>query len=161
VEHEQAVLQHLLQNHLYVKAETCQFHAHKISFLGFILFVNQFSMDSSNVEAVRDWPEHENRKALQRFLGFANFYQQFIRHYSSIASPLHHLTSSKVKFIWSPEGKEAFKQLKNKLTSTPYSPYRIQNISLLWRLMFQISEWVWCFLNVPRVTIRSICMPFF
>lgn len=39
-------------------------------------------MDLAKVEAERDWPIPENRKALQHFLGFANFYRRFIRGYS-------------------------------------------------------------------------------
>lgn len=69
-------------------------------------------MDPAKVEAVKDWPTPENRKALQRFLGFANFYRRIIKEYSSVASPLHQLTSAKTKFIWTPSADEAFHQLE-------------------------------------------------
>ncbi|KAI3360258.1 hypothetical protein L3Q82_014571, partial [Scortum barcoo] len=39
------VLTQLLENHLYVKAEKCEFHASSVSFLGFIISPNQVKMD--------------------------------------------------------------------------------------------------------------------
>ncbi len=34
-------------------------------------------MDPEKVKAVVEWPSPDSRKALQRFLGFANFYRRF------------------------------------------------------------------------------------
>ncbi|KAL0154444.1 hypothetical protein M9458_048707, partial [Cirrhinus mrigala] len=38
-------------------------------------------MDSDKIQAVVDWPTPDSRKTLQRFLGFANFYQHFVRNF--------------------------------------------------------------------------------
>uniref|UniRef100_A0AAQ6IR55 Gypsy retrotransposon integrase-like protein 1 n=1 Tax=Anabas testudineus TaxID=64144 RepID=A0AAQ6IR55_ANATE len=119
VEHVRIVLQRLLQNRLYVKAEKCLFHSQKVSFLGFIVSPGQIQMDPVKIQAVKDWPPPESRKALQRFLGFANFYRRFIRGYSQIASPLHALTSTKTRFTWTPEAQKAFERLKGKFTTAP------------------------------------------
>lgn len=43
--HVCAVLQHLLENELFVKAEKCKFHAHTVSFLGFVLSEGQVKID--------------------------------------------------------------------------------------------------------------------
>lgn len=40
--HVHQVLQKLLDNQLYIKAEECDFHAEKVSFLGFIISASQF-----------------------------------------------------------------------------------------------------------------------
>lgn len=69
------LLQHLLRNGLYVKAEKCDFHSSSVSFLGFIVGEETISMDSEKVQAVRAWTTQDQ---LQRFLGFANFYSLFI-----------------------------------------------------------------------------------
>ena len=68
---------------------------------------------------MEQWPQPGDRKSLQRFLGFANFYRRFIRGYSSVAAPLTCLTSPKVRFTWGPEAEEAFQTLKGKFTSAP------------------------------------------
>ena len=93
IQHVRQVLQRLLENRLFVKAEKCEFHASTVTFLGHIIAQGQVRMDPEKVRAVMDWPKPENRKQLQRFLGFANFYRRFIRNYSRIAAPLTVLTS--------------------------------------------------------------------
>ncbi len=76
-------------------------------------------MDPEKVSAVTTWPVLENRKQLRRFLGFASFYQKFIRGYSTMAIPLTTLTSPKVSFRWSLAAEVAFRELKARFTSAP------------------------------------------
>ncbi|KAK3545154.1 hypothetical protein QTP70_001668 [Hemibagrus guttatus] len=63
------------------------------TFLGCVIFQMMVEMDTSKLRTVMDWPEPTTVKKLQQFLGFANFYRQFIRNYSSVASPLTSPTS--------------------------------------------------------------------
>ena len=100
VQHVGRVLQRLLDNQLFIKAEKCEFHVTYVSFLDFVISQDHLQMDPSKVSAVSDWPTPTSRKQLQRFLGFANFYRHFIRGVSSIAAPLHALTSPNVRFQW-------------------------------------------------------------
>lgn len=60
-----------------------------------------------------------SRKKVQQFLGFANFYRKFIRNFSSVAAPLHVLTSPKVPFKWTPQADIAFQRLRERFTSAP------------------------------------------
>ena len=83
--HVRQVLQRLLENRLFVKAEKCEFHVPSVAFLGFIIGQGRLEMDPGKVTAVTDWPTPTNRKQLQRFLGFANFYRRFIRNYSHLS----------------------------------------------------------------------------
>ena len=76
-------------------------------------------MDPVKTRAVIEWPRPKNRKSLQRFLGFANFYRRFIRGYSTIAAPLTRLTSTKVHFHWEEAAENAFKKLKERFTTAP------------------------------------------
>ncbi|KAL2077728.1 hypothetical protein ACEWY4_027232 [Coilia grayii] len=81
--HVRAVLQRLLENRLFVKAEKCEFHRNTISFLGFVVSAGTLQMDLRKIRAVVEWPRPSTRRELQRFLGFANFYRRFIRNYST------------------------------------------------------------------------------
>uniref|UniRef100_A0A3B3H296 Gypsy retrotransposon integrase-like protein 1 n=1 Tax=Oryzias latipes TaxID=8090 RepID=A0A3B3H296_ORYLA len=119
VSHVSAVLQRLLDNHLYVKAEKSEFHVSTVTFLGFVVSAGAVKMDPAKVSAVRDWPTPDSRKKLQQFLGFANFYRRFIRGFSSIAAPLHALTSPRVQYRWTPAAETAFRALKRRFTSAP------------------------------------------
>ena len=117
--HVRQVLQSLMENQLYCKAEKCEFHVKTISFLGYIISANQIQMDPEKVSAVANWPSPTNRKKVQQFLGFANFYRRFIRNFSGIAAPLHALTSPHVMFKWNIQADEAFQKLKKLFTTAP------------------------------------------
>uniref|UniRef100_A0A8C4ZXL3 Gypsy retrotransposon integrase-like protein 1 n=1 Tax=Gadus morhua TaxID=8049 RepID=A0A8C4ZXL3_GADMO len=118
-QHVRSVLQRLLENQLFVKAEKCEFHKETVSFLGYVITAGGVQMDGPKVKAVTDWERPTSRRELQRFLGFANFYRRFIRNYGSLAAPLTALTSSRVKFTWSPAAEAAFNDLKSRFTSAP------------------------------------------
>ena len=45
-------------------------------------------MEDERIEAVKNWPEPTSVRDTQVFIGFANFYQRFIRGFSRIAAPL-------------------------------------------------------------------------
>uniref|UniRef100_A0A1A7Z1B0 ribonuclease H n=1 Tax=Iconisemion striatum TaxID=60296 RepID=A0A1A7Z1B0_9TELE len=94
IQHVQAVLQSLLQNHLYCKLEKCSFHQSTTTFLGYVIPAGRISMDPQKVTAITEWPVPTTIKQLQSFLGFANFYRRFIHNYSTIVAPLTTLTRS-------------------------------------------------------------------
>ena len=114
------VLSQLLWHNLFVKAEKSEFHQTQIAFLGYVINENGIAMDQTKVTAVRDWSPPDNVKALQRFLGFANFYRRFIRNYSSVAAPLTTLLKGAPrKLDWTADANKAFHHLKTFFTSAP------------------------------------------
>ncbi len=119
VQHVKQLLQRLLENGLYVKAEKCAFHAQSDLFLGYILSSEGVRMDPAKVQAVIDWPILDSCKALQRFLCFANFYLRFICNFSQLAAPLTALTSTRMTFRWSNAADAAFSKLKSCFVSAP------------------------------------------
>ncbi|KAI7812468.1 hypothetical protein IRJ41_002419 [Triplophysa rosa] len=80
-QHVRRVLQRLFENQLYAKAEKCEFHTESVMFLGHIISSDGIKEDPAKIKAVANWPIPDSRKALQRFLGFANFYWRFIRNF--------------------------------------------------------------------------------
>ncbi|CAI9566633.1 unnamed protein product, partial [Staurois parvus] len=57
-----------------------------VAFLGYnIISTVGFSMDSQKVSAVLQWPRPSGLRSIQHFLGFANYYQKFIRNFSTLA----------------------------------------------------------------------------
>lgn len=111
------VLQHLLENRLYVKAKKCEFHVESVGFLGFVVEKGQLKADPAKIQAVVSWPTPTSRKQLQWFLGVANFYRRFIGNYSGVATPLMKLTSAQTPFVWSSAAEEAFQTLKKRFTT--------------------------------------------
>jgi len=55
-------------------------------------------------------------KNMESFLGFANFYRQFIQNFSHIAKPLNKLKGKK-DWKWEEEHQKAFEELKEKIMS--------------------------------------------
>ncbi len=119
VQHVRRVLQRLLENRLFVKAEKCMFHSRSVTFLGSVVSAEGISMDPDKVRAVIEWPVPDSRIALQRFLGIANFYRRFIRSFSQVAALLTALTSIRSHFTWSEVAQNAFDHLKRLFTSAP------------------------------------------
>ena len=71
------VLEQLCQHQLYLKPEKCEFEQTQVEYLGVIILHRTVEMDLANVARVVDWLASQN-KEVQSFLGFTNFYQQFI-----------------------------------------------------------------------------------
>ncbi|KAK3513532.1 hypothetical protein QTP70_016468 [Hemibagrus guttatus] len=116
--HVKTVLTRLLHHQLFVKAEKCKFHRNSITFLGYVILQKGVEIDISKVRVVTEWPEPTTIKELQRFLGFANFYWQFIQNYNCIANLLASLLRGKPKQLrWSMQARAAFTQLKKSFTT--------------------------------------------
>ena len=61
----------------------------------------------------------QNLRNIQGFLGFGNFYRQFIWHFSEIAKPLNDLLKKDKKFEWTKDCQKAFDNLKRRFTEEP------------------------------------------
>lgn len=117
--HVRWVLTRLSVHRLYIKQEKCVFETTSLPFLGYIISPKGIQMDPSKITCIQNWPIPDSRKALQRFLGFSNFYRKFIKDFSATTKPLTRLTSVNTKFVWSKDAQSAFKLLKNRFTTAP------------------------------------------
>ena len=77
---------------LYAKAKKCEFHSELVEYLGYILSPSSLTIFNNNVKIIQDWLEPKKVKDIQSFLGFTNFYCQFIFNYLDIVIPLTYLT---------------------------------------------------------------------
>ena len=109
----------LLQQHsLSLKPEKCEFEKTSIEYLGVVVSHDLVKMDPAKVARVAEWPTLSNKKEVQSFLGFTDFYQRFIEGFSHIAWPLFDLTKADSTFKWSSKEKSVFGTLKDRITST-------------------------------------------
>ncbi|MBW0553060.1 hypothetical protein O181_092775 [Austropuccinia psidii MF-1] len=74
VKHVASFLQRLRDNNLFAKASKCEFHASIVEYLGYVVSIYGLKMNYSKAQQILNWPQPKNIKALQSFLGFANFY---------------------------------------------------------------------------------------
>ena len=82
--HVHEVLLWLQKNKPNTHGNKCSFHDDTVEYLSFILSPNGLTMDPSKVNTVLEWLEPCKLKDIQSFLGFANFYRQFISDYLKI-----------------------------------------------------------------------------
>ncbi|XP_047479369.1 uncharacterized protein LOC125032316 [Penaeus chinensis] len=90
-----------------------------VTYLGHIVGHGRTLPKQANVEAIQAYPTPTTRKSLMRFLGMVGFYRRFCSNFSSIATPLTDMTSSKCAFQWTSECAEAFDKLKLFISSEP------------------------------------------
>jgi hypothetical protein len=69
------VLDRMRDHKLYLRPEKCEFEKTRIEYLGVIISHNKVEMDPVKIAGVADWPRHSNKKEVQSFVGFVNFYQ--------------------------------------------------------------------------------------
>ncbi|MBW0592922.1 hypothetical protein O181_132637 [Austropuccinia psidii MF-1] len=76
-------------------------------------------MDQAKVQHILNWPPSRNLKALQSFIGFANFYRCFIKNYSKKISSLTSFLKKDSCFPLNEEALSQFHQLKEAFTTAP------------------------------------------
>jgi len=116
-QHVKKVLKHLCKAGLYVKAEKCKFHSESVEYRGYIFSPSGLIMSDNKVKIIQDWLEPKKVKDIQSFLGFANFYHQFIFNYSDIVIPLICLTWKDIPWKFDSFCQDAFNFLKKAFTS--------------------------------------------
>ncbi|GKB40626.1 ty3-gypsy retrotransposon protein [Tanacetum coccineum] len=85
---------------------------------GHIISRHGVEMDPKKVSAVREWPIPQSQRHVRGFLGLAGYYRRFIKGYATLAAPLTDLLR-KDGFKWGDRESEAFKALKQQLSTTP------------------------------------------
>ncbi|KAG5717857.1 hypothetical protein E4T56_gene1458 [Termitomyces sp. T112] len=113
------ILEHLCHHQLYLKLEKCEFKQTQIKYLGLIILHGAVEMDPVTVAGVAEWAEPKNKKEVQAFLGFANFYWRFIQDFLHHACPLFDYTAKDTAWSWGLPEQMAFDALKHTVTSKP------------------------------------------
>jgi hypothetical protein len=102
-----------------------------MEYLGYLLSLDGLTMSNEKVQAIIDWPEPWKVKDIQSFLGFANFYHQFIYNYSDIIVPLTRLTCKDAPWNFLDECWKSFETLKKAFTTAPILTHWMPNIPLI------------------------------
>jgi len=127
------VLELLEKHKLYLHSDKCEFKKTTIEYLGVIISHNSIAMDPVEIAGVTEWPALTNKKEVQSFLGFTNFYRRFIQDFSEHARPLFNLTRNDSGWHWGEAERAASARLKGSVTSAsvlispnPTKPFRIE-----------------------------------
>jgi len=77
------------------KRSKYDFNMEEIPILGVVVGKGQVKMEQKKIKAVKEWKTLTKVKDVESFLGFTNFYQQFIQNFSHTAKPLNELKGKK------------------------------------------------------------------
>ncbi|MBW0589037.1 hypothetical protein O181_128752 [Austropuccinia psidii MF-1] len=106
VTHVSTVLSRLRANNFFTNNSKCLFHVSSVEYLGSVVSSEGLKMEKAKGQQILNWPPPRNLKALQLFLGFANFCHRFIKNYSKKISSL---TSFLKKWFCFPLNEEVLK----------------------------------------------------
>jgi transposase InsO family protein/predicted aspartyl protease len=105
---------------LHLDIRKCKFMVKEVLYLGYVVTAGKsVKPDPEKVKAIQEWERPTSQKAVRSFLGFANFYRDFVPQFSRIAAPLHALTKRNADFQWTAEQQAAFNTLKAAFISSP------------------------------------------
>ena len=113
------VFMKMREHRLYGKLSKSFFGQHEIPWLGQILNKEGVRPDPAKTSVVADWPRPDNVKELQSFLGFANWFRQYMQGYSQHTAVLTKLTRKSQAYDWTPECEDAFLWVKQALANAP------------------------------------------
>jgi len=77
------VIRRLAENNLYIKPEKYKWKVRKVEFLGVVIGLERIKIEEDKVKGVLDWLTPKCVKNIQKFLGLANYYCQFIKDYTT------------------------------------------------------------------------------
>ncbi len=75
--------------------------------------------DTESIETIMEWRRPRNKRELQSFLGFANYYREFIRGHSELVEPMNRLIKKNLDFHLTAEAEAAFELTKKRLCIAP------------------------------------------
>ena len=104
---------------LQIDIDKCEFETSRVKYLGLIVRPGSIEMDPEKVTAIISWQTPSCVKVIQKFIGFGNFYRQFIQDFSKICVPLNTLLCKGTMWKWDNEQNQAFKQLKQAFITAP------------------------------------------
>ena len=102
------------------KPSKCEILRDSVKYLGRMVDRHGVRPDPETVEAVLTWKAPRTDTQLLSFLGFANYYREFIKGYADKLCPMQKLMRNKgKKFEWNDEAQFAFENIKRELCEAP------------------------------------------
>ena len=121
------VLTRLKERGLTLNKDKCVFNMSKLTFMGLVLSQQGIGPTEEKVKAVKEAREPQNVSEVKSFLGLVNFNARFIPDLATIAEPLRRLTKKGVPFVFGPEQRKSFRELKQRLTQAETLGYFDRN----------------------------------
>ena len=146
------VLARLQGKGLTLNKEKCVFHMSQITFMGLVLSQRGIGPTQENFKTVHNAREPESPSEVKSFLGLANYNAWFIPNFATMAEPLRQLMKKGVPFKFSRTQREAFPELKRRLTHAETVGYFNKDVSMYTFYGFEFEMYTY---HKPLETIYS------
>ena len=117
-----AVLERIRSAGLKLKPAKCFLFRDQVLYLGHLISAAGVAPDPAKLQVLADWPRPTTVREMQSFLGFVNFYNDYIADATELTSPLYDLTASKKgndPIHLSAENIKSFEAIKSRLCDGP------------------------------------------
>jgi hypothetical protein len=105
--------------HLRVSGEKSVIGAQRLKYLGMSVGPDGVMIDEERVKAIKEMKPPQNRDEVRSFLGFVNYYSQFIPHYATKTSIIWDLIKRNVPYHWGKPEQAAFELVIAELLRAP------------------------------------------
>ena len=117
-----AVLDRIRAAGLKLKPSKCSLFREQVLYLGHVISTAGVSPDPEKLRVLREWPAPSKVREMQSFLGFINFYAEYLANATQLTAQLYDLTTGHkgddpIKL--SPQNIDAFEEIKRRLCAAP------------------------------------------
>ncbi|UYV69834.1 hypothetical protein LAZ67_7000922, partial [Cordylochernes scorpioides] len=133
IQHLHTIFKRLSDHGLTINISKSVFGKPSLEFLGHIIDNKGIKPLPEKIRIVKDFPQPNSTRQLQRFIGLVNFYHRFIKNSSHILAPLYSLLKTKspnASLNWTSDTLEAFQNIKNALAENTLLNYPQPNSTL-------------------------------
>ncbi|UYV66084.1 hypothetical protein LAZ67_4000104 [Cordylochernes scorpioides] len=133
IQHLHIIFKRLSDQGLTINISKSVFGKPSLEFLGHIIDNKGIKPLPEKIRIVKDFPQPNSTRQLQRFIGLVNFYHRFIKNSSHILAPLYSLLKTKspnASLNWTSDTLEAFQNIKNALAENTILNYPQPNSTL-------------------------------
>ena len=167
-EHLHCTLEVIQKAGLILHAPKCQFGMARCAYLGHKIEQGKVSMETSKIEAIKNFKRPFNKKDMCAFLGLTEYYCRFISSYSSISAPLSDATrlSEPTRVHWTPTLTHSFDSLCEALckelvlcTSRFDRPFLLFTDAGDMVLVQYLASWMIIVMIMQLLFIQGSCFP--
>ncbi|UYV73821.1 hypothetical protein LAZ67_11001026 [Cordylochernes scorpioides] len=133
IQHLHTIFKRFSDHGLTVNISKSVFGKPSLEFLGHIIDNKGIKPLPEKIRIVKDFPQPNSTRQLQRFIGLVNYYHRFIKNSSHILAPLYSLLKTKspnASLNWTSDTLEAFQNIKNALAENTLLNYPQPNSTL-------------------------------
>ncbi|UYV74544.1 hypothetical protein LAZ67_12000082 [Cordylochernes scorpioides] len=133
IQHLHTIFKRLSDHGLTVNISKSVFGKPSLEFLGHIIDNKGIKPLPEKIRIVKDFPQPNSTRQLQKCIGLVNYYHRFIKNSSHILAPLYSLLKTKspnASLNWTSDTLEAFQNIKNALAENTLLKYPQPNSTL-------------------------------